>query len=351
MSTVVQTTYRPQLAPGVVGLVAQEEQYNINTRICETAAGIGFGLAVSQGTASDKGALLGGSAFIGITVRDVTLDRIPINPLSSTEFAADTYPQYGNMGVLDFGVIWVMANNDVSAGDPLYYDTTTGLLGNSASGESATGSITFAEQPTAGQTVTMNGVVATFVANGTALTDQTSAATATTSAVLTFAAVPSFVVAGMPAYDVTTSVKLGTISSVTATTVTLAADVPSAVGVGDTISFGGVSLGQTLGDTIDNLADVLTDSIDAAVSALKYAAYPPSPGGAGEGSGANTLQIADKTVGTGGNAIAFSTNASGATVSGTTLSGGTSSATAVTNGYWRTSALAGNIAKVALNLK
>lgn len=278
MSTVVQTTYRPQLAAAVAGMIADEASAEVGTRQVETAAGIGFGVAVSQGV-NDKGCIVGGTAFIGITVRDVAQDRIPIDPLSSTEAAADVYPQYSNAAILSRGDIWVVASATVTAGAALYYgsDGTFGLSG----GEQAYGSITFTEQPVAGQTVTIDGTTVTFEASG-ATGNQ-------------------------------------------------------------------VNLGATLGDTIDNLVTMLNASADANLVTCKYAAYPDSPGGAGEGSGANTLQIAYKTAGTGGNAIAFSTNVTGATTSGSTLSGGEAAGTAVPGGYWKTSALAGNLAKVSLS--
>lgn len=351
MSVVVQSSYRPQIARGVVGMIADEADCEVGTRIVETSAGIGFGLAVSQGT-GDKGCVIGGSKFIGITVRDITQDRMPIDPYSSTEAAADVYPQYANAGVMSRGHIWLLAHADVAAGDALYYDTTAGTFGNSASGEAASGSITFTEQPAEGQTATINGTKVIAVAEGTALTQATSAATATTSPTLTFSpAPPSWLVAGLPVYDVTTSQPVGTISAVGATTVTLAANAANAVGQGDVLSFGGFNLGPTLGDTIDNLANMLNASADANLVALKYQAYPLSPGGAGEGSGATSLLLADKTVGTGGNSVAFSTTFSGATTSGSTLSGGTSSGTAITGGYWKTSAIAGEIAIATLGIQ
>lgn len=282
MTTVVQTTYRPQIAPAALGMVADLANSEVGTRICETAAGIAFGRAVSQGTLSDRGAVLGGSNFVGISVRDVTLDRMPIDPLSSTEAAADTYPQYSNMSVASRGHIWVNAGANVSAGDALYYSATDGTFGGSG-GEMANGSITFSQQPVAGQTVTINGTTVTFEASG-ATGNQ-------------------------------------------------------------------VNIAATLGDTIDALVTMLNASADTNLVACKYGAYPPSPGGAGEGSGANTLQIVDKTAGTAGNSIAFSTNVTGATTSGSTLSGGAAAGTAVTGGYWVTSALAGNLAKVSLGIQ
>jgi hypothetical protein len=66
----------------------------------------------------------------------------------------------------------------------------------------------------------------------------TNAATATTSAVLDFAATASVpIVAGMSVFDTTTSRYVGAVMSVTGTTVTLTANALYAVGSGDTLQF------------------------------------------------------------------------------------------------------------------
>lgn len=293
-STVVQTTYRPQQAPGVVGMIADMVSADVSTYQVETSAGIGFGLAVGQGT-GDTGAVLGGASFLGVSVRDVTLDRLPIDPLSSasTPLALDTYQQRSNMGVLTRGHIWVLAADNVAAGNALAYDATTGLFTTGTAGCAATGSITFTTQPVAGNTVTIDGTVVTFEASG-ASGEQ-------------------------------------------------------------------VNIGPTLGATISALAAFLTANVaaDANIAVGKYLAYPPSPGGAGEGSGANTLMIAASTVGAGGagppktgNSFTIATNVPGATVSAATLTGGNADTTvAITGGYWVDSAISGQIARISLGIQ
>ena len=285
MTTVVQTTYKPQIAAAVAGMIAEMSGSEVDTRICETPAGIGFGLAVSQGV-GDQGCVLGGSAFYGITLRDVTLDRLPIDPLApaGTLLPVDTYAQYQNMAVLTRGTVWVLSAGGVIApGSALFYDTTLGKFTNSASGSAAVGSVAFTTQPVDGQTISINGSTWTFKASG-------------------------------------------------------------ATGLQSNI-------GPTLGDTIANLANALNASADVNTVLLSYRAYPPSPGGAGQGSGANTLMMAVKLVGVAGNAYTLSTNVPGATASGATLSGGTAAATAVTGGFWKTSAIGGQLAKVSLGIQ
>lgn len=116
-----QSTYSENIAAATAGLVANSTPSRIDTRVCETAAGIGFGVAVSHGS-NDKGAVIGGALvdFSGISVRDVTLD--PANP--------DEYQQYDNMAVMTEGDIWVVPAVEVSEGDAVHYNATTGALTN-----------------------------------------------------------------------------------------------------------------------------------------------------------------------------------------------------------------------------
>lgn len=291
MTTVVQQTYRPQIAPAYVGMIADMSLSSVQTRLCETVAGIGFGLAVGQG-ANTKGAVIGGSNFVGISVRDVTLDRVALNPLNTGPLvAADTYPQYSNMAVMSQGRIWVSADSDVAPGDSLFYNTTTGVLSNSASGDAATGQITFTTQPVDGQVV----VVDAGSSGGTTITFKATGATGSQ-----------------------------------------------------------VNIGPTLADTITALASFINTNTaaDAHVAKIKTLAYPNSPGGAGQGSGANTLLVSAVTVGTAGNAITLTTTVTGATVSGSggALAGGLASATAVVGGYWLDSAIGGQIARISLGV-
>ena len=165
MTTVVQDRYRAGIVPAVLGMVADMAGSEVDTRQCETAAGIGFGVAVSQGTA-DNGAIVGGSAFIGISVRDVTLDGAPIDVNSATRATVDMYPQYANMGVLNRGHIWVEAQSNVVAGQALFYDTTSGKFAGSASGSAARGYIDFTQQPADGQNIVINAKTWTFKSSG-----------------------------------------------------------------------------------------------------------------------------------------------------------------------------------------
>jgi hypothetical protein len=118
----VQSTYIRYLTPAQNGMLASEVNWAADTRIVETSAGIGFGLAVSQGTA-DNGCILGGTAFVGITRADPTLAQ------AAGLTTVDKYARYDNAGILTMGDLWVVVEFNVSAGDAVYYNATTGQLG------------------------------------------------------------------------------------------------------------------------------------------------------------------------------------------------------------------------------
>lgn len=274
MSTIVQSNYRPTIEKGQVGMIADETSNEIGTWQVETAAGIGFGLAVSKGT-GDKQAVIGGASFVGISVADVTMNGIPLDPLNDgTPITVDKYGKDYNMGVMSRGHIWVRAQGNVTAGDALYYEQTGGTLANSASGAAASGKVVFSKNPVADETITINGLVVTFKASG-ASGDQ-------------------------------------------------------------------VNIGATLNDTLNNLVAYLNAETDVKVQNLiTFAAYPTG--------GANELHMSADVVGVTANSYVTTTTVEGATV--TDMAGGTAAATAITGGFWLTSALAGELAKVSLGLQ
>lgn len=80
----------------------------------------------------------------------------------------------------------------------------------------------------------------------------TNAATTTASAVLNFASVPSWIVAGMTVYDGTNGNEIGSVLSVTSTTVTLTANAAHAVASGDTLTFSAFGLPTGTGPSSAN---------------------------------------------------------------------------------------------------
>jgi hypothetical protein len=124
---VTQSTYSERMAPPGPGVVAgQMDNARIVTGIAETASpGIPFGRAVSQGSSSDQGVVIGGTlaGFRGVSIRDVTL------PGSRT--VLDAYLPPDSVGVLESGDIWVEPTVAVNANDPVWFNATTGTFNKS----------------------------------------------------------------------------------------------------------------------------------------------------------------------------------------------------------------------------
>lgn len=122
----VQSTYDRYQKIGQVGTPASETGWDADTRIFEEtadpAAGLGFGLVVSQGSNSDRGIRLGvpsGRHVIGITRSSVS---------TLTTFT-DKYADGDNVDVAFRGDWFVIAEAAVQPGDAVLYDPVTGKLG------------------------------------------------------------------------------------------------------------------------------------------------------------------------------------------------------------------------------
>lgn len=155
-NTVVQTNYAPGIRAGTPGMISHETSSDTSTWLAGSSA-IPFGLAVSAVPGSAKQCALGGTAFIGITIVDITQDKMPINPLTGTEVVGDAYQAQSNVAVCTRGRIWVQAQADVAANDPVYYEGTGGTLSNNASGTAASGAVNYTQNPASGDTIVLNG--------------------------------------------------------------------------------------------------------------------------------------------------------------------------------------------------
>ena len=124
----VQTTYAATMQPGIEGQIATMlDDDDVETRIVETAAGISFGRAVSEG-ANARGAILGGATkFIGLSARSVT-------EVITAMQTVDMYQRYANMSVMLEGDMWVRPVAAVTHGSPATYDSTTGQLNPASAG-------------------------------------------------------------------------------------------------------------------------------------------------------------------------------------------------------------------------
>lgn len=119
----VQTTYNQYHAIAYEGLVADSRDQTVESRVVETAAGIGFGKVTVQGVADNQVRVAEVTRpFVGITIAT----NAPVESVSPS----DLYPQYANVPVMRKGSIWVTASVAVAVGDPVYYVPATGVLTN-----------------------------------------------------------------------------------------------------------------------------------------------------------------------------------------------------------------------------
>lgn len=115
----IQTTYSERIDAARDGLLIGSD-YNTDTGVVETAAGISFGKAVSEGAAAG-GVVLGGTlaSFLGVSLRDVSVD-----PNDSDKFA-----QYRNAPVCRRGKVWVTVAEAVAVGGDVYFSGSDGSWG------------------------------------------------------------------------------------------------------------------------------------------------------------------------------------------------------------------------------
>src|SRR3954468_18038651 len=122
----VQTTYGAQIAPAYEGMIANTEDQTVKSMQVETAAGIGFGKVVVQGTQDDQARIAEAvKPFRGISVA---------GHFGGLDSLQELWSQYQTMPVLIQGVIWVVASLAVAVGDPVYYVPATGALTNVVTG-------------------------------------------------------------------------------------------------------------------------------------------------------------------------------------------------------------------------
>lgn len=126
-----QTSYAINQAVAYAGLIYAQAPHDIVSRDVETASGIDFGVAVSRGTDKDRQCVVGGTDYVGITVR--ALDR---------EGAANTgdilYKETESAALMRTGYIWAICPSGCNAGDSVKYNNTTGVLDAGAAGAGET---------------------------------------------------------------------------------------------------------------------------------------------------------------------------------------------------------------------
>jgi len=118
----VQSTYADNITNAVLGALANLESANLISRTVEHVDGIGFGIAVMQGTEDKEVLVSDGSAFLGVAVRTQSIE----------DGTADKWAQLDTARIITKGVIWVANSGGVSAGDPVV-GLAAGALGTGSS--------------------------------------------------------------------------------------------------------------------------------------------------------------------------------------------------------------------------
>lgn len=118
----VQSTYADTMYAGFAGGLVNTEPKVLISRTVEDSGGIAFGLAVMQGT-DDKGCVVGdGSDFLGVVVRDQSVE----------DGTFEGFAYQDEARIMTKGVIWVANSGGVNAGDPVAY-LADGALGTGSS--------------------------------------------------------------------------------------------------------------------------------------------------------------------------------------------------------------------------
>jgi hypothetical protein len=173
--------------PGYDGELADQNNYEADTFVNTESIAINFGFAVARDTSSSL-VIQGSNALQLLPCKAPTSDTDPIigfalrhaimPALGPAEGGTNLvqYVQNAPVPVLRNGSVWKIPYENVSAGDQVVSITAqNGALGSAANNAQdataaaagnakATGTITMTNQPVAGDTVTVNGVVITFVA-------------------------------------------------------------------------------------------------------------------------------------------------------------------------------------------
>lgn len=120
---IVQDTFNAAPAKGFPGMVVNGETSNRISRTCEDAAGIAFGLAVFRGT-GDQGCT--GTPAAGTELGFAIADH-GVQPLPGG-VAADIYPRYSSVGIMNRGAIYVTVGEDVTDGAPVYVTAAKAIV-------------------------------------------------------------------------------------------------------------------------------------------------------------------------------------------------------------------------------
>jgi len=126
-----QTTYSIRQGKAYAGLIYAQAPHDIVSRAVETAAGIGFGVAVTRGTDPDKQVVPAASAdFLGITIRSLEKE--------GGDAGAIRWNVKETAGIMRVGYIWAVCPTGCVPGNAVKYTDGTGVLDSGAAGASET---------------------------------------------------------------------------------------------------------------------------------------------------------------------------------------------------------------------
>lgn len=126
MDNVLQSDYSQDRKPGLPGQPCSvTNDYSADTRVVEGDP-IPFGRACSQGE-TDNGVVLGGSVFVGVSVRDTCLP----GPARSggEDDPIDSYIEGDNAAIMTEDDIWVTVGAAVTPQTLVGYASATGIFG------------------------------------------------------------------------------------------------------------------------------------------------------------------------------------------------------------------------------
>lgn len=110
----VQTTYLDEMPIAKAGALADMATRTLISRTVEASGGLAFGVPI-EFTANNSCKLFDGGTVHGVSVLERSLSA-----------GANAYVQYESARILTEGAIWVVAAQDVVAGDPVYVRPSNG---------------------------------------------------------------------------------------------------------------------------------------------------------------------------------------------------------------------------------
>lgn len=139
-----QTSYDRLLDPRIHGSLSDLNDNEVQSGDAEAA--IAIGIAVTRGTNENQVVVAGDADFLGISIRDLSKEGV-------ISTGVINYSIGDNVSVLRSGKINLTCPTGCTAGDPVNYNDTTGVIdaGAPAAGETAIGGATWETTTAAGE--------------------------------------------------------------------------------------------------------------------------------------------------------------------------------------------------------